>query len=229
MPHVLKFKKRKIRSTRSALARKYLAGNGVEIGALAKPVSVPHANVRYFDRSTEDELAELYPHLGDRLVELNGLADIETLDGFDDQSQDFVIACKVLEYVGNVLGAFHAMRRVLRPDGIAYLSIADKRKTADCHRPVTPLGHLAADFVHGPSGSWTGHLEEWATFIEHGAGDDPEVRLQLALQHAQRIRQHVWTPHAWMELLLEVQQGMHFELEAWHVTEREILTILRKT
>lgn len=52
-----------------------------------------------------------------------------------------------------------------------------------------------------------------------------DMRLQLVVQHAQRTRQHVWTPVAWMELLTEVQKGLGFELEAWHVTSREILTV----
>lgn len=216
------------RTERADLAKKYLTGTGIEIGALSRPVPVPQGEVKYYDRSTEAELSVIYPHLTDRLTSLDGLADLETLQGIKDRSQDFVIACRVLEYSGNVLAAFHSLHRVLRRDGIAYLSVTDKRKTADCHRPVTPLGHLAADFVHGPNGSWPGHLEEWATFIEHGVGDNPEERLQLAVQHSLRIRQHVWTPQAWMELLIEVQQGIGFELEAWQVTNREILTVLRK-
>lgn len=228
MSQVLAFKKTHDRSVRAALARRYLNGRGIEIGALARPVCVPHADVKFFDRSSEEELVVLYPHLEEQLVALDGIDEIESLAGIKDTSIDFVIACRVLEYTSNVLGAFHAMHRVLRRDGIAFLSISDKRKTVDCQRPVTPLGHLAADFVHGPGGSWTGHLEEWATFIEHGAGDDPDARLQLAIEHAQRIRQHVWTPQAWMELLLEVQKSFHMELEAWHNTKREIITILRK-
>jgi SAM-dependent methyltransferase len=226
MPPAVKSSAKTKKSARTTLARKYLSGKGIEIGALARPVAALHTQVKYFDRCSENELAELYPHLADWLIPLDGITEIETLANIHDQSQDFVIACRVMEYSSNVLASFHAIRRVLRPGGIAYLSVSDKRKTADRHRPVTPLGHLAADFVHGPAGSWTGHLEEWATFIEHGAGNDPQQRLLLAVQHAHRIRQHVWTPSAWLELLLEVQKGLGFELKSWHVTSREILTIL---
>ncbi len=228
MPQVLKRPSTRRSSPRTKLARKYLSGTGIEIGALARPVIAPHAEISYYDRSTEAELAALYPHVADRLKPLDGIAALESLEPIENETQDFVIACRVLEYSGNVLAAFHAMHRVLKPGGHAFLSVTDKRLTADCHRPVTPLGHLAADFVHGPGGSWTGHLEEWATFIEHGAGDDPEERLQLALHHAQRIRQHVWTPHAWMELLSEVQRGLGFELQCWQIARNEILTILLK-
>lgn len=228
MPSVLRLKTKRCRSARATLARKFLQGTGIEVGALARPVPAPHATVRYYDRSAEAELAELYPHLEDWLLPLDGIAELESLHSIDDASQDFVIACKVLEYSSNVIAAFHAIHRVLKQDGIAFLSISDKRLTADCHRPVTPLGHLAADFVHGPDGSWTGHLEEWATFIEYGVGDDPEQRLQLAVQHAQRIRKHVWTPVAWMELLTEVQRSLSLELQTWHITSREILTVLKK-
>ena len=229
MPQVLERSTTRQRTARTIPARKYLTGTGIEIGALARPVAVPHAEISYYDRCTEAELAALYPHVADKLKALDGIAALESLQPIESNSQDFVIACRVLEYSGNVLAAFHAMHRVLRTGGHAFLSVADKRLTADCQRPVTPLGHLAADFVHGPGGSWPGHIEEWATFVEHGAGDDPEERLQLALHHAQRIRQHVWTPHAWMELLLEVQRGLGFELQCWQITKNEILTVLVKT
>lgn len=229
MPQVLKRASTRHRSARNALAKKYLAGTGIEIGALSRPVVVPHAEISYYDRCSEAELAALYPHRADSLKALDGVATLESLKPLESASQDFVIACRVLEYSGNVLAAFHAMHRVLKKGGHVFLSVTDKRLTADCHRPVTPLGHLAADFVHGPSGSWPGHIEEWAVFVEHGAGDDPEERLQLALQHTQRIRQHVWTPHAWMELLLEVQRGLGFELQCWQITKQEILTVLIKT
>ncbi|HQR09146.1 MAG TPA: methyltransferase domain-containing protein [Gemmatales bacterium] len=229
MPQVLNRPSTRLRSARTTLARKYLNGNGIEIGALARPVLVPHAEISYYDRCTEAELAALYPHKAASLKALDGIASLESLEPIENASLDFVIACRVLEYSSNVLAAFHAMHRVLRKGGHAFLSVADKRLTADHHRPVTPLGHLAADFVHGPSGSWPGHLEEWAVFIEHGAGEDPEERLQLALQHTQRIRQHVWTPQAWMELLVEVQRGLGFELQCWQITKQEILTVLIKT
>lgn len=228
MPNVREQKRTHSKSARASLARKYLAGDGIEVGALARPVPVPHANVSYYDRAVETELVELYPHLNDWLVPLDGIAELESLCPIASESQNFVVACKVLEYTSNVLAAFHAIHRVLKPGGIAFLSVTDKRRTVDCHRPVTTIGQLAADFVHGPRSGWSIYHEEWVSFVEHGAGNDMDMRLQLVVQHAQRTRQHVWTPVAWMELLTEVQRGLGFELEAWHVTSREILTVLQK-
>lgn len=228
MPAIRQQRRTQGKSARAALARKYLSGTGLEVGALARPVPVPHATVLYYDRATEVELAELFPHVRDWLVPLDGMAELESLCPIADQSQNFVIACKVLEYTSNVLAAFHAIHRVLKPGGIAYLSVTDKRRTVDCHRPVTTIGQLAADYVHGPAARWSIYHEEWANFVEHGAGTDMEMRLQLVVQHAQRTRQHVWTPVAWMELLSEVQRGLGFELQTWHVTSREILTVLQK-
>jgi SAM-dependent methyltransferase len=213
---------------RATLAREYLRGSGMEIGALARPVAVPHAIVSYFDCLTECEMAEVYPEVSGRIAALDGIEDLEELRGIEEESQDFVIVCHVLEYCGNVLAAFHAMRRVLRTGGVLFLAVADKRQTEDRARPVTPLGHLAADFVHGPTGSWTGHLEEWATFLENSNGEEPQDRLAAAQRHARRIRQHVWTPIAWMELLQHLQPSLAFELETLRMAQKEILTVLRK-
>jgi hypothetical protein len=228
MPAVRPSIRQQTKSARATLARKYLYGSGIEIGALSNPVPVQQAEVSYYDRCSELELAELYPHRSNWLVPLAGITELESLACIEDNSQNFVIACKVLEYTSNVLAAFHTMHRVLQPGGIAYLSITDKRHTSDSHRPVTTIGQLAADYVHGPRAIWSVYHEEWAHFVEYGLGHDRDERLHMVVQHAQRTRQHVWTPVAWMELLAELQRGLGFELQTWHVTSREILTVLRK-
>ncbi|HMO36392.1 MAG TPA: methyltransferase domain-containing protein [Gemmatales bacterium] len=209
-------------------ARQYLRGRGIEVGALSRPVPLSTAQVSYYDRCSEAELAELYPHCASRLVPLDGIAELESLACLDDATQNFVIACKVLEYSNNVLAAFQAIYRVLKTGGMAFLTVCDKRKTIDCHRPVSTIGQLAADYVHGPQAVWSIYQEDWASFVEHGPGQDRDARLQLMVQHAWRTRQHVWTPLAWMQLLTEVQGGLGFELLAWQSSGKEIITVLQK-
>ncbi len=218
----------KLSDHRNRLAKEFLIGSGLEIGALNKPVAVPRGEVRYLDRCDDEQLIEIFPEAVERLVAVDCVDDIEVLETIEDASQDFVIACQVLEHCSNVLAAFHTLYRVLKLGGILFLSTIDKRHTQDRYRPTTPLGHLAADFVHGPAGSWTGHLEEWATFIEGQVGGDPEQRLQAAQLHAPRIRQHVWTPQAWLELILAVQTSLDLELLATRLANHEIITVLRK-
>lgn len=51
---------------RDMIARQYLAGNGIEIGPLQRPLSVPDsAKVQYIDRLPIEELRKQYPELKD--------------------------------------------------------------------------------------------------------------------------------------------------------------------
>jgi len=104
--------------SRDTLSR-HLVGSGIEVGPGSAPFVVPAgATVRYVDRLTSDEHAELFPEvpLGD-FVEPDVIADldIEQLAGVESQSQDFVICSHVLEHLANPLGFLEEAHRVLRP------------------------------------------------------------------------------------------------------------------
>jgi SAM-dependent methyltransferase len=135
-------------SRRRRIAKRYLSGEGIEIGALHNPLPVPRsARVRYVDRLPVSELRAQYPELEQEpLVQVDILDDGERLAMIADSSIDFVIANHFLEHtqdpVGTLLNAF----RVLRPEGILYLAVPDKRHTFDRDRAVTPLGHVLRDF-----------------------------------------------------------------------------------
>jgi SAM-dependent methyltransferase len=229
MPVLARSRRSKYQIERNKLAKRFLRGSGIEIGALSSPVPIPNAEVSYYDCHQPEALAELYPDSAAGLVTLAGVENIETLSGIDDCSQDFVVACRVLEYCSDVLAAFHALSRVLKPGGILLLSVCDKRHTHERHRPATPLGHLAADYVHGPAGSLTGHIQEWATFNPRFRKiKDPAKRLEMACANASRMRLHLWTPSTWLDLLIHIQSGLAFELESLSIANHEMLTVLRK-
>src|SRR5262245_21139289 len=140
---------------RAAIARMYLRGSGIEIGALHRPLRVPpHVAVRYVDRLSTDDLPRQYPTLADHdLVPVGIIDDGERLASLADRSQDFVIANHFLEHCEDPLGALLNFLRVLRDGGVLFLTVPDKRYTFDRDRPVTPLPHLIADHECGADGS----------------------------------------------------------------------------
>src|SRR5262249_41579641 len=91
---------------RAAIARTYLRGSGIEIGALHRPLRVPsHVAVRYVDRLSTAELRRQYPMLADHeLVPVSIIDDGEQLVSLADASQDFVIANHFLEHCEDPLG-----------------------------------------------------------------------------------------------------------------------------
>jgi predicted SAM-dependent methyltransferase len=218
---------------RESIARQYLRGHGIEIGALHNPLKVPRcARVRYVDRMSAADLREQYSELNSRpLIEVDIIDDGETLSAIPDESQQFVIANHFLEHCQNPIGAVRNMLRVLKPGGILYLAVPDKRFTFDVDRPVTPLGHLLRDDAEGPEWSRQQHFEEWTRLV--GKIEDPaeaaeKTRALMAMDYS--IHFHVWTQVEILELLLTLKQqpGFRFEIELFTMHALEIALVLRK-
>src|SRR5271166_7171056 len=82
------------KTTREGLARKFLYGSGVEIGALQRTLAVPSTTtVRYVDRFGLQDLLNHYPELNGLPLQAPDIIDDgETLSTIADVSQDFLIA-----------------------------------------------------------------------------------------------------------------------------------------
>lgn len=145
---------------RRQIAFHYLRGDGIEIGALHQPLPLPRrTRVRYVDRMAIPELRAHYPELRDcALVRVDVIDDGEVLGTVPDTSVDFLVANHLLEHCQDPIGTIASWLRVLRPEGILYMAVPDKRHTFDRDRPVTPLVHLIRDHREGPEWSRHSHL-----------------------------------------------------------------------
>lgn len=213
------------------LAREFLRGAGIEVGALHNPLPVPRGvSVRYVDRMTKPDLLAHYPDLDPRrLVDVDVVDDGERLATVPDGSQDFVVVNHFLEHTQDPITAVGHFVRVLRPGGVVYMALPDKRFTFDRTRPVTPLAHLWDDHARGPAGSRRGHYEEFVAAAE-GLTDPAAVRdrAEHYLRHDYSIHFHVWTQREMVELLLDLQPRLGFDFELVRKHEHEVVFILRK-
>jgi SAM-dependent methyltransferase len=224
---------------RVEFASRFIGGEGLEIGALHAPLGVPaHARVTYVDRMTESGLREEYPELADAdFATVDRIDDGELLTTFPDESQDFVIANHFLEHCENPIGTIAVHLRKLRPGGVLFYAVPDKRYTFDFQRPVTPLSHFVDDYENGPKASRQSHYEEWASFI----GDDGqpvtglseaevEARARRIQESGYSIHIHVWTQAEFLELLVETRRrlGDGFDMEAAARSSLEFIVVLRK-
>ena len=218
---------------RKLLARQYLKGNGIEIGALHNPLKVGrNVNVKYVDRYDNKGLAEHYPEqLSRKFVKVDIIDDGETLGSIPDGSQDFVIGNHFLEHSQNPLMTLKHMHRVLKIGGILYLALPDKRYTFDMKRPITPLEHLFKDLREGPQGSKHQHYEEWVAFVD-GVTNAKRAEVETArlIEQDYSIHFHVWTQTEMLEMFiaLKKQLGIDFDIEASLKNGIEFITILRK-
>jgi len=216
---------------REMIAQTYLTGLGIEIGALHNPLKLPPAaTAKYVDRLPVSELREQYPELAEQeLVNVDILADGERLESIADSTQDFVIANHFVEHCQDPIGALLNMLRVLKPTGILYLALPDKRCCFDSDRPVTSLEHVLRDHSEGPEWSRRGHFEEWARLVNKTAVEDVDTEIERLMSIDYSIHYHVWTPLEMLELILALRKLTAFEIELFFEHDGvEVIFILRK-
>lgn len=229
---------RKPKGLRQQLAARYLKGSGLEIGALHNRLWVPRGvQVKYVDRLSVADLRRQYPELaGHPLIEADLLDDGEKLTTVPDGSQDFLIANHFLEHTQDPIGTLKRHLEVLKPNGILYLAVPDKRWTFDARRPVTTLEHLYRDYEEGPECSYQDHYQEWVELVENL--QEPRAaaeRVRQLITMSYSIHYHVWTQWELLELLFDVRRRLHlpFEIETVVLNHRrrfaESVAILRKT
>lgn len=99
---------------------------------------------------------------------------------FHDHSLDYVAASHVLEHVANPVAALAEWYRVVRPGGIIYLVVPDRRKTWDHPRPLTTVEHMLGDFLRRTTACDVTHVNEFASLIDwsrfNPATPEAEVR-----------------------------------------------------
>jgi hypothetical protein len=123
------------------------------------------------------------------------------------------------------------MYRVLRANGVMFVTLPDKRYTFDHERPVTPLRHLLDDHQNGPSGSEHAHLEEWFRLVVGLREDEASSR---AAEHATlagvegNIHYHVWTQREMLELAAALQGILKLEVELVRRAGIEVIFVFRK-
>jgi SAM-dependent methyltransferase len=215
---------------REQLARKYLSGKGIEVGAMNAPLVVPEtASVSYADWSPGDQLAALHNNLTS-ITRPDIVTDIESMDGIGDGSQDFIIANHVIEHVENPFRAVASVMRVLRSGGIAFITIPDKRFTFDKTRDLTPLDHLIRDYREGPEWSRQGHYEDWVHHIDQLPAADIGPRMAQLTRDRPDIHFHVWDQSTMTEMFTHLASlpEMSFDIEHSQFNRSEVIWILRK-
>ena len=215
---------------REDLARRYLAGDGIEIGAFSLPLRVPPgARVRYVDYAPKAQLLAQYAvetTQAAAMPETDVVDDATTLATFADASLDFVVAAHVVEHLEDPIAALENMVRVLRPGGVLFLALPDARFTFDAARERTTVEHLLADHREGPERSRRAHYEEWALVIESTpAGRVAQRADEFAAQDA-RHHFHVWELETFLELLAAI--ALPARLELAQRNRDEFVLVLRR-
>jgi SAM-dependent methyltransferase len=219
---------------REDLARRYLRGAGIEIGALSWPLRVPRGvRVRYVDHLRRSELITVHGEmLAAAGVDVAAIPETEVIDDgatlatFADASVDFVIANQVLEHIEDPIEALEQWLRVIRPGGVLFVSIPDARHTFDSPRARTAVSHLLRDHREGPAVSRREHYEEWARFNEGLPEDEVPGRVEQFAASDARHHFHVWELSGFLALLEAVK--LPGELLLAELSGPEFSVVLRR-
>ncbi len=215
---------------RDDIAARFLRGDGIEIGALDFPQRLPRgARVQYVDNLDEAGLCRVHNRTlreGRPLITPDVVDDGACLSSFADASLDFVIANHMLEHVEDPIAALEHQLRILKPNGILYLSLPDARESFDAPRPRTTVEHLMRDHREGPKISRREHYAECARYIEGHRGEILKRRIREMESEHLHPHFHVWEPITFASFLAALDLPFAFELLQTGV--EEFVVVIRK-
>jgi O-antigen biosynthesis protein len=197
------------------------------------PLAVPaDVHVTYVDHMTVEDQRAAHPDL--EIARVDVIDDGERLETFAEESVDFIVANHFMEHTEDPIRTIETHLSKLRPGGILFYAVPDKRYTFDFRRPRTTLEHLIADYERGPEASRWEHFLEWERMVyEPGTAppDEEQARRKATEDEAtgHSIHFHVWTQVDLLELLLYCQERCgSFEIEAFTRRSIENIAVLRK-
>lgn len=217
---------------RQKLSKKYLIGQGLEVGALHYPLwTSERATVRYVDRLSVEELRRHYPELNDyELVNVDIVDDGEKLSSIEDSKLDFIIANHMLEHCENPLGTIRNHLSKLRKHGILYYAVPERKCGFDSDRPLTTFEHLVRDDREGAEVSRLAHFNEWAVLVDKVPQAEINNHVNKLLGINYSIHFHVWDDITFRDFLVKAQNYLNQSFEILHIEQNtnEIIAILKK-
>lgn len=221
---------------RTELAKRYLEGDGLEIGALHMPTPLPvGAAARYVDYMSDEQLRLKYRHLTPpwRLVEVDIVDDGETLASVADASANFVVAHHMIEHTENPIGTIETWLRVTRTDGVLMIGVPNREQAFDRRRPGTDVQHTARDYLAGPAWSRRAHYREWCELVEGLSPDSVSKRMEALMQSRERIHFHTWTPTEFCAMLEHARRELGLPFQVLEVAtaadSHEFQALLKRT
>ncbi len=161
--------------------KQWLAGltPGIEIGAFKTPI--PGIRPIYIDKYATYANA---PCLADYQGEAIALP-------FKTNSLGYVASSHVLEHVANPVRALVEWYRVLRPGGLIYLVVPDRRYTWDHPRAPTTVEHMIADYIEKKTPVDGTHIDDFVENIDWSRYS-PTTSAEGRPKAKQDLRQLYW-------------------------------------
>ena len=223
---------------RQNFSKKYIKGNGIEIGAQASPLAIMNkvVNIKYVDRLSPEENSNLY-FKDLKCVVIDIIAEADDLFNIESGSVDFIIANHLIEHLTNPVKAILEWERVLKRNGILYLAIPNMLSNKyDFKRNPTSLRHIIQDYKDVQKNKKEEHWREYVEVvrgISAESSDFDEVLTRDFRDCDNRIHMHVFTWEFFLNIFkyLKKNQMTSFTiLDNFNLIHGyEIIAILKKT
>ncbi|MDX1949957.1 MAG: methyltransferase domain-containing protein [Rickettsiales bacterium] len=221
------------KENRKKISYKYIKGEGIEIGALhtSMPIS-KNAKTKFVDRLSYEDYLKQYPELkGKKLIKPDIVSNAETLEKVRNESQDYIIACHVLEHFENPILAINNFYRVLKNGGIAYIIVPDKNFCFDKNRELTKFEDIVSDYQNGGKTSRKEHYRDWLLNVEN-LTDEKEIAKKIEEMDKSdfNIHFHVWDNTSFLKFLISSFDLLKIKLNIIHYefNNTESIAILKK-
>ncbi|RLJ63665.1 methyltransferase domain-containing protein [Sulfurisoma sediminicola] len=207
-------------------------GTGVEIGSLHKRLPLV-ASVLYLDVRKTTELREIYrndervSHIG----QVHLVAPGSRYPFIDDNAFDFVVSSHVLEHTCNPPRQIEEWLRIVRPGGIVYMIVPDKRFCFDRRREVTPLEHFVDEFESDAASITMDHYRD---YIVNTNGEDGLVRdtsdahIESCWRQQGSIHAHTFTADSFRQFLDFFAGRLSYQLVHFDADRLDMHAALRK-
>lgn len=176
--------------------KRFCKGKGIEIGSCGR-----HLVENSILVDIADNFSSPIPY------KVDYIADAHYLPGLESASLDYVCASHVLEHMTNPIKAILEWMRILKPGGMLWLKIPDKRKTFDINRKRTTLIHLIEDFENNVPVDDPTHID-----------DQNKNSCSPRNVNHPYVHNHVWIPEDIIELFNYLSEK-HAALKIMHCTE----------
>ena len=189
---------------RNKLTKKYLRGDGLEIGAYNNPAALKNAKVKYVDRVPDAGLEAGFKTMNS----IERIRDPVYIDILDDGEQlltipsheqyDFIVANHFLEHCEDPTGTIKCHLSKIRRGGILFYAIPDMRYTFDKEREITSLNHFINDYKKGKGYLKREHVIDFVSKKTQKNGrklndGKIEIRVNEILEINRPIHYHTWT------------------------------------
>jgi SAM-dependent methyltransferase len=207
-------------------------GRGLEIGALYKPFDLD-AEVVYLDMQSTESLQQQYakdPRVG-TILQVQLVWKGNTYPFIDNDAFDFVINSHVLEHVPNPGRQMQEWLRIVRPGGLVYMIVPDKRFCFDRRRELTEIDYLIG--IHHQNLDAV-PIERYRDFITGTQGEDGIVRdiSEAFVQHCHAaqssIHVHTFTAESLLEFARQLAALVPFDIVHHQAQGLHIHLVLQK-